>query len=85
MRLRVPLVRSLFIASKPKAMPIMGTSRIMRVTSDGITFPEVVKSPRKTNPSGRFAPRMPWEAATSPAALANNINTNNMINLILVK
>ena len=48
MRLRVPLERSLFMASKPRAIPIIGTKRAMKVVRDGIALPEVVNSFRKT-------------------------------------
>jgi len=62
----VPLERSLFMASKPRAIPIIGTKRAMKVVRDGIAPPEVVNSFRKTKPVSAPTARIPWNEAKSP-------------------
>jgi hypothetical protein len=73
------------MASKPRAMPIMGTKRAIKKERDGITSPEVVNSFRKTKPVSVVVLRIPWNAAKSPAILARNTSRNSTKILMLVK
>jgi hypothetical protein len=57
----------------------------MKVVKDGIASPEVVNSFRKTKPVSLPMPRIPWNEAKSPAALAPNTRRNSIKILMLVK
>jgi hypothetical protein len=46
MRLKVPLVRSPLIASKPKMMPSRGPKKLMKNKNEGNPPPDEVKRPR---------------------------------------
>ena len=59
------------------------TEMIARAASM-LVVPAVVNSPRKTIPSGRFAPRMPCEAAINPPTLSPTTRRKEATNRMLV-